>query len=373
MAVAVDSGLDRVVVNWTEPTASDNVPGVVVTRNLVSGQPHWLWESPLDVVYTATDTSGNINTCAFTVTLAKNDWQTRTVAAKTADQVRTSSVEYALQQPVATATLTAAINSSSLWLPASGMLDLTGATALEWQLYPPVSMVFQIEAAGSNDASRSLEIDIAWSVQSTVNFQAIRPFIRVQLHNATDLHGTPLNLSPHWFSTSPTTVISSSLVQIRGSAYLSRALRHGARFFGVTVTVFFATGFEVSGGAGGDDPELLLSNIVLLRSVFGVQAYNEELSSSALAVVFVDQTPPEMTCPEDVVIVLDRNTTVTYADVPVTWLMPSYLEPNATLLSDPPTRYAVGNHNVKLRAIDASYNEASCTVSCLRWWGELLK
>ncbi|MCB9235628.1 MAG: HYR domain-containing protein [Bacteroidia bacterium] len=58
-------------VNWTAPTASDNCPNVTLTSTHSPGD--FFAVGTDTVVYTATDSSGNIKTCTFTVTVNDNE------------------------------------------------------------------------------------------------------------------------------------------------------------------------------------------------------------------------------------------------------------------------------------------------------------
>ena len=55
-----------VTLNWTAPTATDNCGGVTLTSNL---QPGIFTTGDTMVVYTATDSSGNVSTCAFNISV----------------------------------------------------------------------------------------------------------------------------------------------------------------------------------------------------------------------------------------------------------------------------------------------------------------
>ncbi|MDP2400996.1 MAG: HYR domain-containing protein, partial [Actinomycetota bacterium] len=60
---------------WTAPTASDNCPGVSLTSShfpIGSANPTFFPVGVTLVTYTATDASGNITTCTFTVTVVDN-------------------------------------------------------------------------------------------------------------------------------------------------------------------------------------------------------------------------------------------------------------------------------------------------------------
>lgn len=57
------------VVTWTPPTATDNCPGVVITRTAGPAPGSTFNKGATTVTYTATDTSGNTAVCTFTVTV----------------------------------------------------------------------------------------------------------------------------------------------------------------------------------------------------------------------------------------------------------------------------------------------------------------
>ncbi len=65
------SGICQSTVSWIQPTASDNCPGVVFTSSHAPGSVFPLGTTT--VTYTATDASGNTNTCSFNVTVQDNE------------------------------------------------------------------------------------------------------------------------------------------------------------------------------------------------------------------------------------------------------------------------------------------------------------
>lgn len=58
------------IVNWVEPTGSDNCPGVILSSSHASGSTFSVGTTT--VTYTATDASGNTSNCSFTVTVTDN-------------------------------------------------------------------------------------------------------------------------------------------------------------------------------------------------------------------------------------------------------------------------------------------------------------
>ena len=66
-----DLGTCDAVVSWIQPTASDNCPGVVFTSSHAPGSV--FPEGSTTVTYTATDASGNTNTCSFIITVTDNE------------------------------------------------------------------------------------------------------------------------------------------------------------------------------------------------------------------------------------------------------------------------------------------------------------
>ena len=66
-----DLGTCDAVVSWIQPTASDNCPGVIFTSSHAPGSV--FLEGSTTVTYTATDASGNTNTCSFIVTVTDNE------------------------------------------------------------------------------------------------------------------------------------------------------------------------------------------------------------------------------------------------------------------------------------------------------------
>ena len=74
VTVNTDSGLSTAVVNWTAPTANDNVDGAVTpvrTAGPASGSSFPVGTTT--VTYTATDTATNSSTASFTVTVNDNE------------------------------------------------------------------------------------------------------------------------------------------------------------------------------------------------------------------------------------------------------------------------------------------------------------
>ena len=67
ISVYTDPGLPSAVVNWTEPTASDNSGSVTLTYDWPSGSAFPIGST--NVTYTATDAAGNQITSTFTVTV----------------------------------------------------------------------------------------------------------------------------------------------------------------------------------------------------------------------------------------------------------------------------------------------------------------
>ncbi|PHP64769.1 hypothetical protein CSC94_22470, partial [Zhengella mangrovi] len=66
-----DAGLATAVVTWTEPTASDNAPGVTLTSTHNPGDAFPIGETT--VTYTATDAAGNTATGSFKVTVTDGE------------------------------------------------------------------------------------------------------------------------------------------------------------------------------------------------------------------------------------------------------------------------------------------------------------
>ena len=65
ITVSADVGLCTTAVNWTEPTAADNCPGVSLSSDIAPGTTFFLGTTT--VTYTATDVSGNETTATFNV------------------------------------------------------------------------------------------------------------------------------------------------------------------------------------------------------------------------------------------------------------------------------------------------------------------
>ncbi|MDP3913489.1 MAG: HYR domain-containing protein [Bacteroidota bacterium] len=70
ISVPVTDGLCSAVVSWTEPTATDNCTLTSFVSNLSPGATIAVGTST--VTYTATDNSGNVETCSFTITVTDN-------------------------------------------------------------------------------------------------------------------------------------------------------------------------------------------------------------------------------------------------------------------------------------------------------------
>ena len=70
MRVNTDPGLASAVVSWDTVSATDNSGSVTLTSNFQSGNAFPIGNT--DVVYVATDQSGNIATISFTVTVEGN-------------------------------------------------------------------------------------------------------------------------------------------------------------------------------------------------------------------------------------------------------------------------------------------------------------
>lgn len=72
--VANDPGSCNAVVSWIAPAASDNCPGTVVTQTagLSSGSAFPIGTT--NISYTATDASGNVTVCSFTVTVSDSQF-----------------------------------------------------------------------------------------------------------------------------------------------------------------------------------------------------------------------------------------------------------------------------------------------------------
>ncbi|HRI34561.1 MAG TPA: HYR domain-containing protein, partial [Saprospiraceae bacterium] len=69
--ITVQSNLNcKAIVQWSEPTTSDNCSRVNLTSSILSGSELNLGNT--DVIYTATDACGNSATCQFTVTVEEN-------------------------------------------------------------------------------------------------------------------------------------------------------------------------------------------------------------------------------------------------------------------------------------------------------------
>jgi hypothetical protein len=62
-----DAGICTTTATWVAPTASDNCPGVLFTSNYAPGAT--FPKGVTTVLYTATDASGNTETCSFTITV----------------------------------------------------------------------------------------------------------------------------------------------------------------------------------------------------------------------------------------------------------------------------------------------------------------
>src|SRR5205823_2797469 len=74
---STDAGACNALVSFSTPTATDNCPGVGVACSPASGST--FSKGTTTVTCTATDTSGNTNACAFTVTI--NDTENPVIGA----------------------------------------------------------------------------------------------------------------------------------------------------------------------------------------------------------------------------------------------------------------------------------------------------
>ena len=68
LTAIASAGLAYVAVSWTEPVVTDNSGFLTVSSNYQPGDQFPIGET--NVTYTATDSSGNINTFSFTVTVS---------------------------------------------------------------------------------------------------------------------------------------------------------------------------------------------------------------------------------------------------------------------------------------------------------------
>ena len=71
--VPVDPGQCTAVYNFTAPTAVDNCPGVSVVQTAGPASGSAFPTGPTDVTFTATDASGNTDTCTFTITVEDDE------------------------------------------------------------------------------------------------------------------------------------------------------------------------------------------------------------------------------------------------------------------------------------------------------------
>jgi len=68
-----DPGVCGATVSWTEPTASDNCPGVTLSRSAGPAPGSVFSLGSTTVTYVATDASGRTANCSFTVTVSDNE------------------------------------------------------------------------------------------------------------------------------------------------------------------------------------------------------------------------------------------------------------------------------------------------------------
>ena len=68
-----DVSTDNVTVRWPEPTVTDNTELYSLVQTRRSGDRYVYTGRPVDVVYTARDTSNNENRCVFQVNVLGED------------------------------------------------------------------------------------------------------------------------------------------------------------------------------------------------------------------------------------------------------------------------------------------------------------
>ena len=66
-----DATTNEIKVNWQEPTATDNSGVVPVVHSNEQAGKHFDVPGSYEVLYTATDESGNTATCSFLITLKR--------------------------------------------------------------------------------------------------------------------------------------------------------------------------------------------------------------------------------------------------------------------------------------------------------------
>lgn len=362
--MVVADGKDRANVTWSTPTATDNVGVEFLDADHEPGV-YFLEESPIAVVYMASDEAGNTATCTFTVSIVKTNYVSITLASSVFDEFQLShrnesgdaytfdtfsaSDGLALQPPLTPAT----------------SFTMEDTTRISVHVTAPADMQFRV-APTTEAAVLELSLQYSFVMGGIATFEALRPFVSVTF---TDLRSLSANeaiaMPDRWFISGPSTFFDEMQMVVSGSGSAPTVFESGFYFSAMTIDLNFASGFASTFDDGSTASAVTVSNVTLSQGRLRFRRFGGGLVSLA-SVVGLDVTPPVIVCPENVRINAEDSRPVTLAESD---LAPVRLEDNSgnvTLVQKAPTNtFAANDVNVEITLIaeDGDGNRASCTVS----------
>lgn len=359
---------DRATLTWSEPTAVDNIGIRDFSRSHRSGDTFFLWNSPYEVVYQATDMSGNSAECRFNVSLTYNHWTESSMN----QTITAEAIGHAVQT---TPGIPIAVVESSIFETANRTtgdfsVNIAGMNRLVWRYSAPPGRQFRLFPTGK---PTYLELSMLWAVsQNTSKGAPIIPFavkdsyVTVRFHNLRSFDGNTTTDIPddsisRWFQSSPVSSLTSTdglLVAGKGSThhFMSDCLFQG-------LTVSFSFPQEVTERQTGN-LQFKLQHVKLHFAHFFVDVFGAvapTLTEPFLRLVSLDIIPPTITCPAGFTVTADDvGSAVVSADL----VAPVELrdaEGDVFLVQDAPLVYSLGRTDVTLIAEDEEGNRAQCT------------
>jgi hypothetical protein len=361
--VVVADGEDRANVTWSTPTATDNVGVDFLDTNYKPGI-YLLEESPIAVVYTASDEAGNTATCTFTVSIVKNDYVSITLASSVFDEFQLS---YRSESGDAY-TFDAFSASNGLALTPVTSFTLEDTTRISVNVNAPADKQFRV--APTTEAT-VLELSLRYSfVMAGIDtFEALSPFVSVTFSDLRSLStNEAIEMPDRWFISDSSTSFDETHMVVSGSGAAPAIFEGGFYFSAMTIDLNFASGFVFTSAENPTASTIPVSNATLGQSRLRFRRFGGGLASLA-SVVGLDITPPVIVCPENIRINAEDSQPVTLAESD---LAPVRLEDNSgnvTLVQKAPTTtFDADDDDVEITLIaeDGDGNSASCTVSVER-------
>jgi hypothetical protein len=317
---STDPNLCTAVVSWTPPVATDNCPGV--TQTSTDNPGNTFAKGVTQVIYTATDMSGNTATCSFTVTV--NDTQAPTISCPANITANTGTGD-------CSATVSWTVPTGSDNCP---MLNVTGTHT------PPAAftvgvhtVIYTATDMSGNSATCSFTVTVTDITKPTLTCPA------------NNVKGTDEGFCSY--------KIPGSLMDPTG--------------VGDNCGVLPPNMWSLSGATPSASGNGSMANVVISKGVttivWKVTDVNGNTNTCSFTITVNDTENPKITCPADkMVITAPGQCSVPASSValgtPVTSDNCMVVPP---VINNSPANYPVGVTNVIWQVTDASGNTATCT------------